>query len=165
MATKKKRKVNKALTKITTRARAIRKKQPGMAWKTAIKKAGQEYRQTGTSNKKRDEERHAKAPGKRTVKHGRKKSSYYERRKNRSDVPGKLTGTTQSSHNYVVHQYMATSIRKLGEAERAKETLRERLRSEKDKGNKKMIRSSITWQIKLIRSLKKEIAMQKALIR
>ena len=50
-------------------------------------------RQTGTSKKKIDATRKAKAPGKRVVKHaGAKSTVYYERRKNRSDKPGTLTG-------------------------------------------------------------------------
>lgn len=49
-------------------------------------------KQTGTSVLKADKKRKAKAPGKRVVKKGRKKTVYYEYRKNRSDKPGKLTG-------------------------------------------------------------------------
>jgi hypothetical protein len=47
-------------------------------------------RQTGTSNKVKDEKRKALAPGKRKSATGK---SYTERRANRSDKPGSLTGT------------------------------------------------------------------------
>lgn len=92
------------LTKITTRARQIRKAHPSMQWKNAVRKASAEYRngsigaakpkkkktyQTGKSTKLNDAKRKAKKPGKRTSATGRK---YTERRKNRSDIPGTLTG-------------------------------------------------------------------------
>lgn len=57
--------------------------------KVARKKKATSFRQTGTSIKKFDKLVRAKAPGKRKSATGRK---YYERRKNRSDVPGTLTG-------------------------------------------------------------------------
>lgn len=92
-----------ALKKIITRAKKIRKIHKSMTWKSAVKKASAEYnsgkigsarkshRQTGTSVKKKDAKRKAKAPGKRRSRTGR---TYIERRKNRSDVPGKLTGVS-----------------------------------------------------------------------
>lgn len=107
------------LQKITARAKAIRKKHPSKKWTDCIKAASRElkssgaigvskpakrskrkvsgvkktHRQTGSSNKKRDVARVAKAPGKRVVKHAKVKSTvYYERRKNRADAPGKLSG-------------------------------------------------------------------------
>lgn len=76
-----------------------------MPWIDAVKQASKElksegkigeaksFRQTGSSNRVRDKRVKAKAPGKRIVSHGRgKKTVYYERRKNRSDKPGQLTG-------------------------------------------------------------------------
>lgn len=96
------------LQKITTRAKQIYKAHPKKKWTECIKAASRELkasgkigtaklsnysRQTGRSSKKRDEERKAKLPGKRLVKNkGGKTTVYYERRKNRSDAPGKLTG-------------------------------------------------------------------------
>jgi len=100
---------NTALKKITTRARQIRKAHPSMQWKNAIKKAGAEYRsgskktggvkkkkvyQTGSSVKRNDSLRKAKKPGVRRSATGRK---YTERRKNRSDLPGKLTGVSAAT--------------------------------------------------------------------
>jgi len=67
------------------------------AMKSALKKisgiSGSKYRQTGTSKRSADKKRKAKAPGKRVVRHpGAKATVYYERRKNRSDKPGTMSG-------------------------------------------------------------------------
>ena len=69
------------------RAKAAKAKKP-KAKKTATKKATSTY-QTGTSNKLYDSMKKAKSPGKRVSVDG---NVYYERRKNRSDMPGSLTG-------------------------------------------------------------------------
>lgn len=58
------------------------------------KKKKRSYRQTGTSNKKRDQHRTAHRPGKRKSRSGK---TYYERRKNRSDMPGQMTGVKRTS--------------------------------------------------------------------
>lgn len=100
------------IAKISKRAKAIRK--TGESWQSAIKRASKEvkgtttakrkttrrktakkkvgttYRQTGSSNKKKDQQRRALPPGKRKNSAGT--GYYYERRKNRSDMPGKLEG-------------------------------------------------------------------------
>jgi hypothetical protein len=100
-----------AIVLISKRAKAIQRESPNKSWKACIKQASAEYRsnkkvgakkskskkktkfrQTGTSNKKNDRERKARPPGPRIPKGG-KKVTYTERRKNRSDVPGSLTGT------------------------------------------------------------------------
>lgn len=107
--------MSNALKKITTRAKQLRKKHPNSKWTSLIKKAGAEYRngklgsatrkkvakkkrspnrQTGTSSTVYDKRRSARAPGKRRSASGR---SYTERRKNRSDAPGKLTGVSAST--------------------------------------------------------------------
>lgn len=59
----------------------------------AKKKAAKRY-QTGTSKIAADRMRKAKPPGKRTSASGR---PYTERRKNRSDMPNKLTGVSAAS--------------------------------------------------------------------
>lgn len=67
------------------------------AVKAAFKKGGgAKVRQTGTSTRKADAKRKAKAPGKRRSKSG---NTYSEYRKNRSDKPGKLTGTIREAHS------------------------------------------------------------------
>lgn len=159
---KKNKKASSALTKITTRAKQLRKAKPGMKWQTAIKQAGVDYRkgklgrgndsssgaghtqtstkatttgnktstktitanikvgkkrssarQTGTSNKKSDKRRTAKPPGKRIVRHrGGKNTSYIERRKNRSDKPGQLTGVTTATLQNVVRKRLEDDLGK-----------------------------------------------------
>lgn len=172
-----KRKANGALTKITTRAKALRRQQPGMQWKTAIKKAGAEYRggklgatkkyrQTGTSDKKRDEERRAKKPGKRrTTSRSGKKTYYYERRKNRSDMPGKLTGMkTNSAYNEMILRHLRDSVQKLKEDEFHLKALQERLKVV-PKAEKKLVRGWIKRQRILIKGTKQEIRIQKGLLK
>ena len=95
------------LKKISARAKQIRAKHPSMKWTNAIKQASRELKgskpakrkpakkrrvsshQTGASNLKRDKQRSARKPGKRLSRSG---VVYYERRKNRSDKPGSLSG-------------------------------------------------------------------------
>jgi hypothetical protein len=167
-----------ALKKITTRAKQIRRKRPGMKWKTAIKEAGAEYRggrlgtpknkyrQTGTSDKKRDEERRAIKPGKRrTTSRSGKKTYYYERRKNRSDMPGKLTGTkTSGAYNEMILRYLKDSVQKLKGAETHLQILKARLKVA-PKAEKKLIRGWIKRQQTLIRATKQEITIQKGLLK
>jgi len=70
------------------------------AVKAAYKKVGsvgavkKKYRQTGTSSKRADSQRKAKRPGKRRSASG---NTYTERRKNRSDKPGTLTGVSAAT--------------------------------------------------------------------
>ena len=88
------------LKKITARAKQLRKKYPNKEWKLLVKQAAAElrkeksYRQTGASDTLADEKRSARPPGKRMSSNG---ETYYERRKNRSDVPGRLTGISLSA--------------------------------------------------------------------
>lgn len=94
-----------AIAKISKRAKAIQRATPGKPWKRCIREASAEYRsgkigakrsnrQTGSSNRKRDKQRKALAPGKRKSATGK---TYYERRKNRSDVPGRLSGVSAAT--------------------------------------------------------------------
>lgn len=117
--------MSNVLTKITARAKLIRKAQPNKKWTDCIKQASRELksgkatgttakkgvkkaatkkrkpsatRQTGVSKLTVDRKRKAKAPGKRLVKHaGAKSTVYYERRKNRSDKPGQLAGVSSAT--------------------------------------------------------------------
>lgn len=116
-------KANSTLNKITTRAKRIRSANKKMPWIDAVKKASRQLksegkigtakpstRQTGSSNKKRDRIKKAKPPGKRIVKHpGGKNTVYYERRKNRSDKPGQLTG--MPSNMYAVRDGIERDIK------------------------------------------------------
>lgn len=98
---------------VVKEAAKLRKKNPKLTQAQAVKQAfaisyskkgkklGSASRQTGTSDKKRDEQRKAKKPGKRKSGPGAQRPYYYEYRKNRTDKPGKLTGTHKDtkSHN------------------------------------------------------------------
>lgn len=64
------------------------------AYKKLSGTGGSKTRQTGSSNRKADRKRKAKPPGKRKSASGK---TYYERRKNRSDVPGKLSGASAAT--------------------------------------------------------------------
>jgi hypothetical protein len=105
--------MSSVIEKISKRAKQIRAKKPGMKWQSAIKQASKELRgkapkkkaakkrkvsshQTGKSSTLHDERFAAKAPGKRIVKTAKGSHVYYERRKNRSDKPGSLSGITAS---------------------------------------------------------------------
>lgn len=93
-----------AIEKISKRAKQISRLHKNKSWKDCIYLASKEYkagklgakdkdRQTGQSIEFIDKRKRAKAPGKRIVMHpDGSRTVYYERRKNRSDKPGTLTG-------------------------------------------------------------------------
>lgn len=180
------------LQKITDKARQIRRK--GEKWTSAIKRASKmipslspskkkhssrkvgakkkvkRNRQTGTSSKHYDEMRTAKAPGKRRIKSGHKYHTYTERRKNRSDKPGQLTGAGKNSdayYRYNIMQRIQSSVRLLNEAEARKRVMQESLKKapRTDKAVKVRIRSAIRDQSKYISTLKKDISGFKSLLR
>ena len=70
------------------KAKAVKAKKPA-AKKVAAKKTASKAYQTGSSNKLYDSMKKAKGPGKRVSASG---GVYYERRKNRSDMPGSILG-------------------------------------------------------------------------
>lgn len=91
---------NTTLAKIRARAKALQRKNKNLKWIPAIKKASVELRkekkigvQSGSSNTAIDKKKKAKAPGKRKSVTGK---TYYERRKNRSDKKGTLTGVSEA---------------------------------------------------------------------
>jgi hypothetical protein len=75
------------------KAKAVKTKKPAAkkaaAKKVAAKKTASKAYQTGSSNELYDEMKKSQGPGKRVSATG---NVYYERRKNRSDMPGSLTG-------------------------------------------------------------------------
>lgn len=99
-----------AIVKISKEAKRLQRIHKSWPWKDCIRVASDNYnagklgtvaksksfRQTGTSSKKHDEQRTARPPGAR-IPAGGKKVTYYERRKNRSDKPGSLTGVSAST--------------------------------------------------------------------
>lgn len=169
---------------ISRRAKEIRKKHPGKKWINCIKEASAQlksgravsavkkkrsYRQTGSSNKKRDQARSAKAPGKRTVKRADGSShTYTERRKNRSDKPGKLTGSgignAATAYQYSIltriksnTHYMSLSTKNIEHYKR--------LMVGKTATEKKSYKQLIQAEKKNIVALKKDTTMLKRLLK
>lgn len=87
-------------------------------------------RQTGSSNRKADRKRKAKSPGKRL---SRSRRVYYERRKNRTDKPGSLTGiksrVKQSLGKALLDYELANTIKATKEAQKRKVKYRKLLKS------------------------------------
>lgn len=116
------------------------------AVKAAYKKIGsvgaakkkKSTRQTGTSNKRYDIMRKAKTPGKRRSASGR---TYTERRKNRSDAPGSLTGVSAAA------------------------LTRELISKQKDKLSKQLLKRELTTGKLKRRKITKEISQTKSFIK
>ncbi len=179
------------LKKLTAKAKKIRRK--GESWLDAMarargtslspsKKAASRSRskkvgtakkkrklhQTGSSNLKIDRQIKAKQPGKRTIKHrGGKKHSYYESRKNRSDMPGRLTGAGSAggAYRYNVLQRLTSNVRQLGEAEKRLSALQSLLKVTPKGVDRTKVKMYIADQKKFIISLKSDIRMLKALLK
>lgn len=90
------------MANIFKEAKKVQRLHPSWDWQHCIQVASKRHkkvgavkrsknRQTGSSNKAADKKRSARPPGPRVPAGGRK-VTYTERRKNRSDVPGTLTG-------------------------------------------------------------------------
>ncbi len=81
------------MANIFKEAKKVQRKHKTWDWQKCIAYASKHHKssQTGSSNKRNDTARKAKAPGVRKSASGRK---YSETRKNRSDAPGKLTGVS-----------------------------------------------------------------------
>jgi hypothetical protein len=140
---------------------AVRKK------KAAKKKVS--TRQTGSSNNFYDRMVKAKPPGKRIVKHaGGKKSVYYERRKNRSDKPGKLTGhnpaKVQSAYSYMIMTRMKSNVAQIEQTTTTIEHLKKKMKESKDKGVKKLFAMQIVKERHFLAGLKKDNSMLKRLV-
>lgn len=128
--------------------------------KKAAKKKS--YRQTGTSSKKYDQQRTARPPGARIPKGGRK-VTYYERRKNRSDVPGKLTGV--GAQNEVALRRLQECNRHLIEAESRVNRLKREYKALPRGMAKKLFKRNITEAQKMYKIVRKEISMLKTILR
>lgn len=129
-----------ALKKIVRRAKAIRRSKPSVSWKSAVKKASAEYNkgswQRGSSDTRSDSLRKAKKPGIRFSASGRK---YSERRKNRSDAPGKLVGISQA-RSVIIHALKDRLMRGLMMREQAKTAAQRRAANEIIKQSRKELR-------------------------
>lgn len=179
------------IKKIAARAKQIRKAHPTKKWTDCIKQASRELkgsskpgstakkrgaakkkrrvgavksknRQTGSSNRKRDSQRTAKAPGKRVVRHAGKKSTvYYERRKNRSDKPGKLSGT---AYTEMILSRIKTSSYNKEQAEKRIADFKAKM-----KGKKGIERNALSMAIKaqqkFVGAMKNDIKMLRILLK
>lgn len=109
---------------VVKEAAKLRKKNPKLTQAQAVKQAfaisyskkskgkkvGAASRQTGTSETKRDKQRKAKPPGKRKASVYAQREFYYEYRKNRTDKPGKLTGTHKDTKSHNVNIRVVSGI-------------------------------------------------------
>lgn len=115
-------------------------------------------RQTGTSNKVKDAKRKALAPGKRKSATGK---SYTERRANRSDKPGSLTGITVNKYAMIA---LKDSLERLAAAEKNLSNVKNTLASKTFSYNKvytaKLKKDSISY-LQLIKDIKKHITQLK----
>lgn len=114
---------------VVKEAAKLRKKNPKLTQAEAVKQAfaisyskqpkgkklGATSRQTGTSDKSRDKARKAKAPGKRKAGKTAQRKYYYEYRKNRTDKPGKLTGTHKDTKSHNVNIRVVSGIGDVGQ--------------------------------------------------
>ena len=114
---------------VVKEAAKLRKKNPKLTQAEAVKQAfaisyskqrkgkklGATSRQTGTSDKLRDKARKAKPPGKRKAGKTAQRKYYYEYRKNRTDKPGKLTGTHKDTKSHNVNIRVVSGIGDVGQ--------------------------------------------------
>jgi hypothetical protein len=178
------------LQKITDKARKIRKKNE--PWISAVKRASKlvmsslspskkaavkkrrkvgtvkkkaSSRQTGSSNTALDKLVKAKPPGKRK---SASKKIYYERRRNRSDRPGKMTGVkpqkVQSSYNYMLLSRMKSNVATIEQTTNTIAHLTRKMKEVKDKRTKMLFRQQIQREKNFLSGLKKDNTMLKRLI-
>ena len=91
-----------ALKKITTEAQKIRKKSPGISWKSAVKKAGAKYRASAKTSKKPVRKKAAKKVARRSVK-----------RKTVGTAPVVIQRDTVQSHVGAAKKLLLDSLGKL----------------------------------------------------
>lgn len=124
--------------------------------------------QTGTSSRSRDKLIKAKPPGKRRSSGG---STYYEYRRNRTDMPGKLTGMSKqvdgTAYREMILRHMKDADRARANAERQILELKQKKRNvpAKDKLTRRAIDTAVKNLQKFVSSQKKEISMLKTLYR
>ncbi len=105
--------------------------------------------QTGRSSKQADKARKAKKPGKRKTSTG---SKYIERRKNRSDMPGTLTGLDKK---------LEAAIKKAHYIENQIQELRGKIKDSKILAIKRSYRTIIEMRKKQLRELNRYIRKAK----
>lgn len=152
--------------------RSASKSVPHKRKAAAKKKSAKNYKprkpthQTGSSSKKRDEMVKALPPGKRRSAGG---SIYYEYRKNRTDMPGRMTGISARVDGTA---YREMIMRHMRDADRARSTAEQeilrlkqmkRVTSPKEKLKRRLLDQRIKEQQRFVSSQKKEISMLKTL--
>jgi hypothetical protein len=165
------------VSEISKKAKKIRR--PGETWQSAIKRASKMVKvgsvkkakpkksyQTGTSKKIVDERKRAKPPGKRIVKTASGKHAYYERRKNRSDMPGSLTGVAAQSSAYrtMILRRLSSNSVQLAQADRDLSLLQSRYKSAEKGAQKSFAKKRVEVQKRFIQSLKTDMTNLKRLL-
>lgn len=174
------------VAQIARRAKKIRKK--GEAWASAIKRASKQLKggarsnpsgvsaakkkgaavsykprkklhQTGSSSAYLDKKLKAKAPGKRKSRSGR---IYYEYRKNRSDMPGTLTGISAYQHSMLTR--INSNLNSIRNAEERIAYLKHDM-AKVSLSEKRQYRAKIAELKKYIKALQSDNAMLKRLIK
>jgi hypothetical protein len=148
-----------------TRKKAARRKPAKSVPKKKAYKPRKPIHQTGKTSRKIDKRIKAKAPGKRKSSSG---ATYYEYRRNRSDMPGQMTGTKKidgSAYREMIMGRMQSADRLRTTAEHQIKDLQEKKKRTpaKEKLHRKMIDVRIKELRKLVAVQKKEISMLKAL--
>lgn len=179
-----------AIKKISARAKVIQRSHKTWTWKKCIKQASADYRagklgsgsvagkkkkatrkkttrrrttrmrQTGRSNRKADSQRTARPPGARKPRGG-KKVTYYEYRKNRSDMPGKMTGTTNSALNEMVLRNLRERNNNLIDGDNRLQRLKKAYASTPRGMARNLIKRQIADTKKYIKTIKQEISILK----
>jgi hypothetical protein len=138
------------------RKKAARRKPAKSVPKKKAYKPRKPVHQTGKSSRKIDKRIRAKAPGKRKSSSG---ATYYEYRRNRSDMPGQMTGTKRVDGS----AYREMILRRMQDCDRARAATEVNI-SILTKQKKALPRTAGTTKKMLdlrIKELKKFIAVQK----
>lgn len=118
-------------------------------------------RQTGTSNKASDMLWKAKKPGKRKSARG---ATYYERRKNRSDKPGQITGLSLNSDKLHVTDQLKRLVSELSLMDGKIFIYKQRLKNVEYKKDWPLYRKNIAWWERQTKVTRANISNLKKLI-
>jgi hypothetical protein len=127
--------------------------------------------QTGSSSKKIDKRIKAKAPGKRRVKTAKGSHAYYEYRRNRSDMPGSMTGTNKNASGQAYREMILRRMRDADRVRGATEYNITMIKKQKEalprtaKLQRKLLDLRIVELKKFLAVTKKELSMLKTLYR
>lgn len=148
----------------TVASSRVKRSAPGKRKSVPKKKSSYKPRkkihQTGSSSVKLDKRVKAKAPGKRKSAAGK---TYYEFRKNRTDMPGKLTGTG-SAYNEVIMGRMRSNYIQIEQTQTAVRWQKMKKAAVKTKLEKNVYQAKINELNKFIRTLEADNRMLKRLL-